>query len=233
MNTNASNIKIVNTAAELTRRVLEACAAFGLGVRHRAAPTIHRRLPAGIARTLQAICPGEHIFVSGDSGAGKSTLLGRMAEHLHAQGNAVYRLDFGYLREHGSSAVIEALDGPIDMVIATLSRAGLAEGPLLVRPIRELSEGQKWRLALAIAMQRAASQPRQRAWIVVDECAATLDVLTARCTCAAAGAWCARAGISIIAAASRSAPAAWINASCRIRVCHTDAGHRFTIHHRA
>ena len=232
MNTGASNIKIVSTAAELTRRVLEACAAFGLGVRHRTAPTVQRCLPSGIARALEATRPGEHIFVSGDSGAGKSTLLSRMAEHLHAQGDVVFRLDFGYLREHGSSAVIEALEGSIDTVIATLSRAGLAEGPLLVKPIRELSEGQRWRLALALAMQRAASQPTQRTWIMVDECGATLDVLTARCTCAAAGAWCARAGISIIAAASRRAPAAWIDASCRIRVSRAEAGRRFAIHHR-
>ena len=46
--------------------------------------------------------------------------------------------------------------------LALLSRVGLGEAWSYLRTLAELSEGQRWRLKLALAMHRARKQPSAR-----------------------------------------------------------------------
>jgi ABC-type ATPase with predicted acetyltransferase domain len=64
-----------------------------------------------------------------------------------------------------------------------LSRVGLAEAWTYLRTPRELSEGQRWRLKVAIAIAnadaRARDQNPRRTILICDEFAAVLDRVTA------------------------------------------------------
>jgi ABC-type ATPase with predicted acetyltransferase domain len=74
--------------------------------------------------------------------------------------------------------VVDCFDGrPLDQTLPLLSRLGLAEAWTYLRPPRQISTGQRFRLRLAIALARAADWPRSI--ITCDEFAATLDPLTA------------------------------------------------------
>ena len=66
----------------------------------------------------------------------------------------------------------------LDRALAILSGAGLADAPLLLRPVAALSDGQRARLAIARALLEADRRGGP-AIILADEFAATLDRLTA------------------------------------------------------
>src|SRR2546429_342039 len=67
---------------------------------------------------------------------------------------------------------------PLDQTLALLSHVGLAEAWSYLRTPDELSEGQRWRLRLALAMRRAENidnQKTRRLILIADEFAALLD----------------------------------------------------------
>lgn len=215
MNAHGAGVRIIATEAPLTRRMLQLCALLGMGICNRRAPaTCNRPLPAAARDALTALPPGQHLYITGESGSGKSTLLTRIEQFIRERGDHCTCVDPASLRHHHAKAPIDLCDGPIEQVLATLACAGLAEGPMLVRPIRKLSDGQKWRLALAVALQHAAAcLDGRRRFVLIDECAASLDSRTARGVCTAMGRWAAREGVCIIAAGCLSAPALWLGAS--------------------
>ena len=69
----------------------------------------------------------------------------------------------------GGRILVDALDRPVQESLALLSACGLGEAQLLLRTPGELSDGQRYRFRLALALAR------KPAWIVADEFPATLD----------------------------------------------------------
>ncbi|MGH7199339.1 MAG: ATP-binding cassette domain-containing protein, partial [Planctomycetaceae bacterium] len=67
----------------------------------------------------------------------------------------------------GERILVDALSGPIDETLRLLASCGLGEAQLLLRTPGELSEGQRYRFRLALAISQ---RPR---WIVADEFSAT------------------------------------------------------------
>lgn len=105
--------------------------------------------PASIAARLT---PGSIVLLTGPSGSGKSTLLREIAAVLGPRAVTVEPV-------HSDRAVIDLIGPDVDSGLALLAASGLAEVGLLLRPPGRLSEGERARLALACAMDRALNQP--------------------------------------------------------------------------
>ena len=150
-----------------------------------------------IAENLEIpVTPGSIIAFTGPSGSGKSSLLQALAHDREALGERVVRADGLSIPE---ASVIDALPLPFEEALALLSRCGLAEPRLILRRPAELSDGERWRFRLALAI---AQQP---AWIVVDEFTAPLDRTLAKIVAFNVRRQCNRTGIGFL-----------------IATCHTD-----------
>ncbi|MEX0716510.1 MAG: ATP-binding cassette domain-containing protein [Planctomycetaceae bacterium] len=74
----------------------------------------------------------------------------------------------------GPSILVESLGLPPGEAMGLLSRCGLGEARLMLRTPAELSDGQRYRFRLALALSQRPE------WIVADEFTATLDRTLAR-----------------------------------------------------
>jgi hypothetical protein len=117
---------------------------------------------------------GAVVLVTGPSGAGKSTLLRR----LRAQHPRAAWTDFAATRLPPRALVVDAMtdamtrtsnraaaaddadDRAIAAALESLSRVGLGEVWTYLRPTAELSEGQRWRLRLALTLARIDRRTR-------------------------------------------------------------------------
>jgi len=126
-----------------------------------------------------AISPGEIVAAVGPSGAGKSVLLGAMANAC--EDSACVSIA-ARCAQRDRPAVETLRGGTLRERLGVLSRCGLAEATALITPAAQLSDGQRYRLALANAMHHAGSGHRA-SLIVADEFCSTLDVITASVLC--------------------------------------------------
>ena len=143
-------------------------------------PAIGERSGEAFASAIGSLAPGGMALATGPSGAGKSTTLRVAGDHLDGRGWRVIHAR----PARGDRSPIELVGrgGDIDHSLGMLGAAGLSEAPLLIRPARMLSEGERARLALAEAMaraERAAGAGAMRICIACDEFCSTLDRLTA------------------------------------------------------
>ncbi len=94
--------------------------------------------------------PGDVVLFTGPSGSGKSSVLRALGRRLGAVDiNALPLPDV---------PLVDALPGPIDGRLATLAGCGLGEARLLLRTPAELSDGQRHRFRLALALSGLASR---------------------------------------------------------------------------
>lgn len=116
--------------------------------------------------------PGEVVLFTGASGSGKSSLMRGVVnalkdlshnEEAHPAVLSIDELDLG------TQPLIEALPCEPPEAMQLLSQCGLGESRLMLRAPSELSDGQRYRFRLALAV---ALKPR---WVVADEFTATLD----------------------------------------------------------
>jgi ABC-type lipoprotein export system ATPase subunit/GNAT superfamily N-acetyltransferase len=122
------------------------------------------------------------VLVVGPSGAGKSTLLRAVAARAGCA-------TMPELPDDDRSA-IDLIDGDVADAIGLLSRFGLAEAAVLVAPARRLSEGQQFRLRLAMLLSRRPVA------IAVDELLSVLDRGTAQAIAFALQKHCRRHGVT-------------------------------------
>lgn len=162
-------------AAPLSERLLRALAPFALVPRHAPGPTP----PAPSTHQLRALLdlpPGRLALIRGPSGCGKSTLLRAASGAIARRGGAVLDPERLLSRADPTLAIIDLFTQPLETTLRLLAGAGLGEAALWARTAPELSEGQRARLGLALAMARAGAEPHP--WLILDECLAPLDAVT-------------------------------------------------------
>jgi len=108
------------------------------------------------------IQPGDLVLFNGASGSGKSSLMRAAAAQLAG----VLNID---ALELGTAILVDALPTSTRESLSLLAACGLGEAQLLLRTPAELSDGQRYRFRLALALSQ---KPR---WIVADEFTAALD----------------------------------------------------------
>ena len=111
--------------------------------------------------------PGEVVYITGGSGAGKSLCLNLLKEQFP---DAV---DLEALALPSGKAVVDCFEGNLSETLQWLSLAGLSDAYALLRRPEELSDGQRYRLRLALALAQLPPV------ICIDEFCATLDRVTA------------------------------------------------------
>lgn len=173
-------------------------AMFGIGPDHLAGHAARlEAVAARLARELARRLPPRGIaLVVGPSGSGKSTLLRHLVRHIRT---ADPTTAIGLPRRLPTGRpVIACVRGPVASALSLLARAGLGDAPLLLRPPETLSDGQRERLRLALAMQQAVRRARSSSRtpartrvpvLIADEFGSRLDAMTARCVGACLARW--------------------------------------------
>jgi hypothetical protein len=189
----------------VSRRVRRACAMFGLRPEV-AGRVLVRGCEAAAAELDRSLAPGQLALVTGPSGSGKSTILRRLAEGLRAEGRRVIVPAPASLVDE---ALVDQFDAPLNTTLRLLARAGLADATVFALSPSQLSDGQRWRLTLALAMAEAERVAHHRGGqaatttLILDEFASTLDRLSARCIARALARWTrARARVRTVCASA-------------------------------
>lgn len=136
--------------------------------------------------------PGQTALIIGPSGSGKSTILERFQ---NATASPTITLPTDAALRATTSPIIDLIDAPLSSALAILARAGLADAQLLHRTAQTLSEGQRFRLRLALAMHALERTHRRHAerfgtpTLLADEFTSTLDRDTAHAVARAAKRW--------------------------------------------
>ncbi|WP_437229946.1 ATP-binding cassette domain-containing protein [Planctomicrobium sp. SH661] len=120
-----------------------------------------------IARDLQLpLKSGQVALFTGESGSGKSSLMRQAAAELRDRGDRVIDLDE---LTWDDRILVDLLPLPLEASLQLLSACGLGEAHLMLRTPAELSDGQRYRFRLALALSQRPD------WIIADEFTATLD----------------------------------------------------------
>jgi ABC-type ATPase with predicted acetyltransferase domain len=133
------------------------------------------------AHPLQTLIPlaGTILLITGASGAGKSSLLRAIRTQIDAEksSNADW-MDLDRLTLP-SRALVDCFGKiGLEQAMQLLNRVGLSEAWTYLRKPAELSDGQRWRLRLAIGLHQARQSGRPQI-LACDEFAALLDRVTA------------------------------------------------------
>lgn len=152
-----------NTSVERTPRVLEIAESFGLGLSDKEFVVYD-----GLVIDVK---PADVVYITGQSGSGKSLLLRDLSEQQTAAGLKVADLNKIELPER---PVVELLGKSTNEALDLLAKAGISDAWIYIRKPSELSDGQRYRLKLAMLMDSDAD-----VWIA-DEFGAVLDRVTAK-----------------------------------------------------
>jgi len=129
-----------------------------------------------IARHVELdVEPGQIVLFVGSSGGGKSSLLREAMRQLVGGGYSAADLDDNLLSTaEDNRSLVDILSENPQQSAALLGQSGLGEAFLMLRSPRELSDGQRYRFAIASCLASGAQI------VVADEWCAKLDRITAK-----------------------------------------------------
>ncbi len=176
------HINTVTTTARVSTRAHKACAMFGLRIEQSPKRPVSSLRPMAIAaRTIdRTLGPSSIALVTGPSGSGKSTIL-RALHHRLAKRKNTHRVIIADPTRLNTSnkPIVDLFASPLTSTLKQLARVGLADAMLFARTPAELSDGQRLRLSIALAMAHA-QRTTPPTTILADEFASVLDRPTAR-----------------------------------------------------
>lgn len=175
------------TSVERTPRVLEIAEAFGLGLTDKEF-VVYDNLPVEVRQ-------GDVVYITGQSGSGKSLLLKDLSAKMQADGLKIADLNKIELDER---PVIELIGKDTNEAAELLAKAGISDAWIYIRKPSELSDGQRYRLKLALVMASGAD-----VWIA-DEFGAVLDRVTAKIVAFSMAKVARRAGKTFMVATTHS-----------------------------
>ncbi len=112
---------------------------------------------------------GDVVYITGPSGSGKSVLLGELEKCVSESD----KVNLGDIELPQEQTVIDCIEGNLLQALKLLSTAGLNDCLCLLNQPAHLSDGQKYRFRLAVALAS------QRKFIFADEFCTGLDRITA------------------------------------------------------
>lgn len=146
------------------------------------------------ARIKSVLRPGEVALITGPSGAGKSTI-------ARALRSADVRRSLAFVARE---RVVDCFACGLEESMALLARAGLAEAWVMTARVEQLSEGQRARLEIALAMEGA------RELLVLDEFASTLDRPTAAALSRTVRRWAKESGVRVVCVTAHEDVMEWL-----------------------
>ncbi len=135
---------------------------------------------------------GDIVYITGPSGAGKSVLLRELEKTIPASD----RVNLNKITLPADKSVIDCIDGDFVEGLKTLSIAGLNDAFCVLNQPRNLSDGQKYRFRLAVALGLGAK------FIFADEFCSELDRITAAVISYNIHKYAKRTGVTFILASS-------------------------------
>ncbi len=146
----------------ITDKVASVCRMFGL--------TADRLRERKVSYRCQLqINDGDIVYLSGPSGAGKSVLLRELEKSVPAPD----RINLDRIKLPDYKTLIDCIDADLIDSLKILSLAGLNDCFCILNQPRNLSDGQKYRFRLAMALAA------KRKFIFADEFCSELDRITA------------------------------------------------------
>ena len=154
--------KSFNWQGTITDKVALVCRMFGL--------TVDGLTERSLNHSCQLeINDGNIVYIMGPSGAGKSVLLGELEKSIPVSD----RINLTRIKLPSDKSLIDCIDGDLLRGLRMLSIAGLNDCFCILNQPCNLSEGQKYRFRLAMAL---ASRKK---FIFADEFCSELDRITA------------------------------------------------------
>jgi ABC-type ATPase with predicted acetyltransferase domain len=147
---------------QLTDKVVQVCRMFGL--------TVDRLKQRCVINNCRLeINDGDIVYITGPSGAGKSVLLRELEKAVPASD----RVDLARIKLPSDKTLIDCIDADMLTSLRMLSEAGLNDVFCILNQPANLSDGQKYRFRLAMAMAA------EKKFIFADEFCCGLDDITA------------------------------------------------------
>jgi ABC-type ATPase with predicted acetyltransferase domain len=156
--------KAFSSSVERTPRVLEVAESFGLGLSDKKF-VIYDNLNVEVRS-------GDVVYITGQSGSGKSLLLRELRSQMRAAGIGIADIDE---IKFPDKPVVDCLGKTTSEALDLLAKAGISDAWIYIRKPQELSDGQRYRLRLAMLMNMPVD-----VWCA-DEFGAVLDRITAKC----------------------------------------------------
>jgi len=147
---------------KLTDKVVQVCRMFGL--------TAERLTERCFNHNCRLeINDGDVVYITGPSGAGKSVLLKELEKAVPSSD----RVNLARIKLQNDKALIDCIGGDLLRSLRMLSAAGLNDCFCVINQPANLSEGQKYRFRLAMALASG------RKFVFADEFCSDLDRVTA------------------------------------------------------
>ncbi|MDE9568847.1 ATP-binding cassette domain-containing protein [Xenorhabdus bovienii] len=153
-----------DTRVTKTTRTLEVAESFGLGMDDKKF-MLYDNLPVRIEQ-------GDVVYITGQSGSGKSVILRELQHLMKEKGKTVASIDD--IIFNNDKNVIDQVGKTTAEALSLLSMAGLNDAYLFIRKPSEMSDGQRYRLKIAMLIESGAE-----VW-AADEFGAVLDRVTAQ-----------------------------------------------------
>jgi ABC-type ATPase with predicted acetyltransferase domain len=155
--------------------------------------TADRLIKSGFTINCQLeINNGDIVYITGPSGAGKSVLLRELEKTIPAS----ERVNLNKIELDANKSVIDCIEGNLLESLKVLSIAGLSDAFCVLNRVVNLSDGQKYRFRLAVALSSDVK------FIFADEFCSELDRITAAVISYNIHKYAKRTGVTFILASS-------------------------------